>query len=121
MSTDVRAVHEARVQALVNGDLETLDRCVADDLAFTTPHGTVLTKSLVFESIRNGQMKVVAMEVDDLKVCEYGGTAILTYRAATTYTDNGVVVDGTVRSTTIYLKRDERWKLVAAHQSLIRD
>ena len=32
MDDDLKAVHEARIRALVTGDLDTLDRCVADDL-----------------------------------------------------------------------------------------
>ena len=121
MGESVLEVHEARVRALVAGDLDALDRYVADDLTFTTPHGTVLTKPMVFDRVRSGRMKVDHMEVDDLSIREHGDAAIVTYRAVTRYSDDGVMVDGTVRSTTIYLRREGVWKLAAAQQSLITD
>ncbi len=121
MNSEVLDVHKARVRALVEADLETLDQIVADDLTFTTPHGTVLTKPMVFDSVRSGKMNVSRMDVFDLVVREYGNTAILTYRTETTYTDNEVLVDGSVRSTTVYLRRNSKWKLVAAQQSMIKD
>ena len=121
MSRSVLEVHRARVRALLEGDLDMLDKCVSDDLIFTTPHGTVLTKESVFNSVRSGRMRIERMEIDDLAVREYGDTAILTYRSETTYTDDDVLVDGTVRSTTVYLYRDGIWKLAAAQQSLVSD
>ena len=44
---------------------------------------------------------------------------MITYRSVTSYTDDKVLVDGAVRSTTVYLFRDGRWQLIAAQQSLI--
>ncbi len=74
---------------------------------------------MVFGSVRSGRMKVGRMDVDDVVVRELGDAGIVTYRAVTTYTDDGVTVNGTVRSTTIYPRRDGLWKLTAAHQSLV--
>ena len=119
MIKNVLDVHERRVQALVEGDLATLDLCVSDELVFTTPHGTLLTKAMVFDSIKSGKMNVKRMQVDDLNLSEYGDTAVITYRSVTSYTDDKVLVDGTVRSTTVYLFLDGRWQLIAAQQSLI--
>ncbi len=119
MIKNVLDVHESRVKALVEGDLATLNLCVSEDLIFTTPHGTLLTKAMVFDSIQYGKMDVKHMQIDDLQLSEYGDTAVITYRSVTSYTDDKVLVDGTVRSTTIYLFRDGRWQLIAAHQSLI--
>ena len=45
-------VHEQRILALLEGDLQSLDRCVSDDLIFTTPHGNLLTKTDVFDKIK---------------------------------------------------------------------
>ena len=110
-------VHEGRILALLEGDLQSLDRFVSDELIFTTPHGTLLTKTDVFDRITNGTMDVKHMQVDDLCLRQNGDTGIITYRCETVYTDNKVLVDGTVRSTTVYIFRDNRWQLIAAHQS----
>ena len=119
MKENLLQVHEDRISALLDGDLKTLDRCVSDDLTFTTPHGTLLTKTDVFDKIRNGTMDVKHMRLDDLCLCQNGDTAVITYRCETAYTDKNVMVDGTVRSTTVYIFRDNRWQLIAAHQSTL--
>ena len=112
-------VHEQRILALLEGDLQSLGRCVSDDLIFTTPHGNLLTKTDVFDKIKNGEMDVRHMRVNDLYLRKNGDTAVITYRCETAYTDNNVMVDGTVRSTTVYIFRDNRWQLIAAHQSTL--
>lgn len=119
MDDDLMEAHEARIQALVAGDLKTLDRHVADDLTYTSPHGKVMTKSEVFESFRSGDMTVQRMEVSDLRARVFGDTAVMTYKAATTFNDRDVTVDGTVQSTAVYVRRDGTWKLAAAHQTSI--
>ena len=119
MIENLLQVHEDRVLALVEGDLKSLNRCVSDDLVFTTPHGTLLTKNDIFDRIKDGRMDVKYMQVDDLRIHQNGDTAVITYRCETAYTDNNVMVDGTVRSTTVYVYRDNRWQLIAAHQSTL--
>ena len=74
---------------------------------------------MVFGGIKGGKMNVKRMQVDDLHLSEYGDTAVITYRSVTSYTDDKVLVDGTVRSTTVYLFRDGRWQLIAVQQGLI--
>ena len=112
-------VHEDRISALLDGDLKTLDRCVSDDLIFTTPYGTLLTKTDVLDKIKDGKMDVKHMQVDDLCLRQNGDTAVITYRCETAYNNKNAMVDGTVRSTTVCIFRDNRWQLIAAHQSTL--
>ena len=113
-------VHQGRILALLEGDLQSLERCVSDDLIFTTPHGNLLTKTDIFNKIKDGKMDLKQMQVDDLCLRQNGDTAVITYRCETAYTDNNVMVDGTVRFTTVYIFRDNRWRLIAAHQSNLK-
>ena len=110
-------IHEERVLALVEGDLKSLDRCVSDDLIFTQPLGALLTKTNVFDKIKDRKMNVKHMLVDDLCLRQNGDTAIINYCCETAYTDDNVMVDGTFRSTTVYAYRNNRWQLIAAHKS----
>ena len=119
MDDDLKAVHEARIRALVTGDLDTLDRCVADDLTYISPHGRVLSKQDVFDSIRQGKMTIQSMEVTDLKSSQFGDSAVLTYQAYTKFSDDGTIVDGNVRGTNVYLRRQGLWQLYLAQQTSI--
>ena len=119
MDDDLKAVHEARIRALVTGDLDILDRCVADDLTYISPHGRVLSKQDVFDSIRQGKMTIQSMEVTDLKSSQFGDSAVLTYQAYTKFNDDGTIVDGNVRGTNVYLRRQGLWQLYLAQQTSI--
>jgi len=119
MDDDLKAVHEARIRALVAGDLDTLDRCVADDLTYISPLGRVLGKQDVFDSVRTGKMVIQSMEVTELKANQFGDSAILTYQAYTKFSDDGTIVDGRVRGTNVYLRRHGLWQLYLAQQTSI--
>ena len=119
MNEELRMVHEARIAALLAGDVEHLDNYVADDLTYTSPKGKVMGKPEVFAAFRSGAMRIDHMEIDDLECREHGDTAIMTYRAQTTIIDDGETISGAVRSTAVYLKRDGRWKLAAQQQTAI--
>jgi hypothetical protein len=119
MDDDLKAVHDARIRALVTGDLDTLDRCVADDLTYISPHGRVLTKKEVFDSIRQGKMAIQSMDVTDFKGHQFGDSAVFTYQAYTKFSDDGTIVDGNVRGTNVYLRRQGLWQLYLAQQTSI--
>ena len=119
MDDDLKEVHEARLRALVTGDLETLDRCVADDLTYISPHGRVLGKQEVFDNIRQGKMAVQSMEVTNFEANQFGDSAILTYQAYTRFNDGETIVDGIVRGTNVYLCRQGLWQLYLAQQTSI--
>ena len=64
-------------------------------------------------------MNVKHMLVDDLCLRQNGDTAVINYRCETASTDNNVMVDGTVRSTTVYVYRDNCWQLIATYKSAL--
>ena len=119
MDDDLKDVHEARIHPLVTGDLETLDRCVADDFTYTSPHDRVLGKQDVFDSIQQGWMAIQSMEVADLPASQFVDSAILTYQAYTRFSDDGTIVDGKVRDANVYLPRQGLWQLYLAQQTSI--
>jgi ketosteroid isomerase-like protein len=80
-----------------------------------------MSKQEVFGNFRSGATKITRMEIDDLSVREHGDAAIMTYRTLTTISEHGTVVDDTVRSTAIYLRREGLWKLAAQQQTSIAD
>lgn len=113
-------VHQARLKALVDGDLEALERLVGEDMVYISAHGAVQTRAQVFESIRSARLRIHRLDSDDVTVTLYGDVAITRYRAESHSDDGDDVIQGTVRSTAVYVMRDGRWQLVSAHNCLIR-
>ena len=112
-------VHHARLKALVDGDIDSLDAYVSEDLVYTSPNGHTRNKQQVFEGFRSGTARVEKMDTEDTEVRLYGNAAIITYRAATKMSDGINETSGYIRSTATYIKEPSGWRLVSQHQSRI--
>lgn len=111
--------HHARIEALVAGDFETLQRFISDDLIYTSPAGRTQNKTEVFEGFRSGHTKVEKMETDDTEVRLYGDAAVITYRAKTVMIDGSRETTGYIRSTATYVKDSSGWRLLSQQQTRI--
>jgi ketosteroid isomerase-like protein len=98
--------------ALVKADTAFLERLYTDDIVYTHTNGTVNNKAQVIEAIKAGKAKYLSVERSDLKLQDYGDTAILTFRA--------VIKVNTVslpsRMIHVFVKRNGEWRM-AAYQS----
>lgn len=109
-------VHHARIDALVAGDLEGLEKIVGEDLVFVNANGRVLSRPQIFAAFEAGSMAVQRIESSDINVRLYGETAILAYRALTTVQDGENLIDGVTQNTCVFVHRDGRWQMVSQHQ-----
>ena len=113
------AAHHSRIQALLEGDLETLGKVVGEDLIFVSAHGKMQTRPEVFAAFESGALKIERMVSRDIAARLYGDIGILIYRADTKMTDGAVTIEGMTRSTTVYARRGDGWQLISQHQSRI--
>ncbi len=111
---EVLAAHKERLRALVSADVATLDRLVSDDLTYTSVAGRVQSKADIVAALESGALRVATADADDVKVRVYADTtAVVTYRSAARFVDRGQNIAGALRATSVYVKRDGRWQLVA--------
>ena len=68
-----------------------------------------------------GETKLVAYLVDEMKVFDYGKTAVVLGRVTTTTRGKDGEVTRKSRFTDVFVKRDGRWQIVAGHSSRIRE
>src|SRR5215831_14029940 len=107
LEQEVLAVHQARLRALVTGDLKALDRTVSDDLIYTSVAGRVQSKAEILADARSGALKVATADADDVRVRVYGRTtAVVTYRSLANFVDRGETIAGALRATSVYVKRN---------------
>ncbi|MBS1796152.1 MAG: nuclear transport factor 2 family protein [Acidobacteria bacterium] len=110
-------------QANIRRDKAFFERLEADEFIFTDSAGGTTTKAEDVASLDKppGEFRLVAHEVDEMKVSVYGKTAVVTGRATSTYRgkDRETVVKS--RFTDVFVRRDGRWQLVAGHSSRIRE
>jgi len=116
----LRAVNAEYDRALVNDDVEALDRIYSEDFTYTTFDGVLRSRVEQIAFVKAGKLGLTSGRSDDVRVRVYGDFAVITGRF------NGVtgVGAGTVefreRYTTAWLRRDGRWMLLAEQGNLIK-
>ncbi|MBL4721531.1 MAG: nuclear transport factor 2 family protein, partial [Alphaproteobacteria bacterium] len=113
------AAHDARLKAVMEGDLEALRKVVGEDMIYVSATGQARTRAEVFAAFSSGALKMNRMEASEVQTRLYGDVGILIYKADAKFVDGGVTVEGQTRSTTIYARRNGGWEMISQHQSEI--
>ena len=104
-------------EAHLRGDVETLVRLWADELTVTVPSMPPMDKSESVAFARSGRMAFSRYETTDLGVRVYDDAAIVTGRLQRTRTLSGQEVLDDWRFIKVYVRRHNRWEVVAFHAS----
>ncbi len=114
-------------------DLDAFDRIYADDLVLTGVMGEpICSKAAVVEETRrgiaerakalaNGQRFDVSTENQDMKIVSHGEAAITNYRFVVNIKRPGLDAQYRYRTTNVWMKREGRWQIVAAHMAFVLD
>ena len=114
-------------------DLYAIDRIYADDLMLTGVMGEpTCSKSAVMDEMRRGiEQRDAAKqggtpfearaENEDTKIVTWGDTAIANYRFVVTFKGPNLDLRRRYRTTNVWVKRDGRWQIVAAHMAFVLD
>ena len=129
---DVQGDREILVQedrltdATRNIDVDALDGLYAEDIIFTGVTGAICDKRAVMDEARRGlaarkaatstdAMAVVAYDKDEIRAIRHGDTAVASFRFGVTIRGDGKEVVRRYRTTNVWMKRSDRWQVVAAH------
>jgi ketosteroid isomerase-like protein len=102
-----------RLAATLNNDPAYFERVLADDYMGTGLSGEVTDKAQTIANTKAGDPKFESLSYEDQKVRVYGDTAVATGRAILKGKVQGQDINGPVRFTRVYAKRDGNWQLVA--------
>jgi hypothetical protein len=95
----------------------------ADEFLFTDSGGGLTTKAEDVDGVRkppNPDVKLLAYDVDDMRVRVYGDAAVVTGRVTTRQLVKGEERTGRSRFTDVFVRRGGRWQIVAGHSSRIK-
>ena len=110
-------------KANIDNDYAFFDRVEAEEFVFTDAGGGVTTKKQDLEGLKqpaNPDVKLVAYDVDEMRVLLYDKTAVVTGRVTTKRLVESKEVIGQTRFTDVFVWRQGRWQIVAGHSSRIR-
>jgi ketosteroid isomerase-like protein len=108
----VEKLEETWRMANLSGDVATMDKLLSDDYVGITMAGQVVTKAQQLDRMRNRQLVVTKIVLDDVKVKLIGTTAIVTSLADVDGTNDGESMHGTYRYTRVYSRLPSgTWKI----------
>ena len=114
-------LEDAFAEAIVNNDLESIGRLVADDWIIIEPDGGIVDRARFFEVIKSGALTHEMMESEDLRVRVYGDSAVVTAVTRTKGKFMGQEFNTQERATDVFVKRDGRWRCVLTHLTRVRE
>lgn len=94
------------------------DRFWADDLIYTASAGKRMGKTDIMHDVRTegppkAGTEVTTYHAEDIRIQQYGDTAIVAFRLVATTDDKGKTVISNYFNTGTFLKRDGKWQAVA--------
>ena len=106
-------------EGVVQNDVATANRLLADDYLGINPNGTLETKADALAQRRSGTVKISSIEPTSLKVRVYGDTAVVTSLVDVQGHDGERDISGRYHYTRVYSRRDGEWKIVSFEASRI--
>jgi ketosteroid isomerase-like protein len=106
-------------EALLRGDWKALQQIEADDLIFTNADGSVTHKSDDVTNLRLGNFKFESIKMGDVTVQDFGDVAVVTGQLTEKVQYKTTDLSGLYRFTDVWVRRDEKWQLVAGHETLV--
>lgn len=107
-----RELHDA----LLRGDKEYLFNFFAEDFIGTSYEGYTVTKQDLVKNFRQSPAEAkIARDIEDYKVRATADTAIVTYHLIERVEIGGKKVGGQYLYTDTFVRRDNRWLLLASH------
>lgn len=117
----ILAVDSQRYEAMEKRDMAAMDRLHADGLVFINTKGRMLNKAEYLEEVRSGNLKFLSVETTDYHFGFYGDTVVMSGRANSVVEYHGVVNKKPRRFTSVFIKMQGQWRLVAHQATLIAD
>ena len=99
--------------AMVKGDVATVERFTADDWSMINPMGQRESRADAMASLRSGDLDFESSNLSDLDVKLYGDTAIVTGRSTDKGKYKGMDISGEYRFTDVFVNRNGRWQAVS--------
>jgi hypothetical protein len=103
--------------ALLAGDVATLDSLLEDDLTFHSPYGTTDTKAGFIENLRSGRLKYDSIRDESPLIRIHGHTGIVTGRVDIQFQWEGKPIPENLYYTAVYGWTAPHWHMLAYHST----
>jgi ketosteroid isomerase-like protein len=110
----VEALEEQWRTAQLAGDVDAMDRLLADDYIGISMSGQVTTKTQQLDRARSRKLVLTRLDLGEMQIKLVGSIAIVTSRVQVEGTNDGMPVQGTFRYTRVYQRLPSGvWKITS--------
>jgi hypothetical protein len=109
------AVERRFFTALMDANVEALDRVLADDfILIDVMSGSEILKSVLLNLIGSGQLKFDAIDCLESRMRSYQGAAVINGRTLMSGAFGGETFRASSRYTHVYIEQQGQWRMVSA-------
>lgn len=113
--------YEERLRkAMINGDIENLERLISDELSFVSPFGQIITKKDDIDSYRSGQMNVTDIHFLNQKIILLQGVAVTITQANVKAIVAGEHREDEMCYTRVWNKEKNELNVISGHCSFVQ-
>jgi hypothetical protein len=109
---EIRSLETRLREASLSRSTDVLQYILADDYTNTNAFGVVRNKAQVIADIESGDVRLEAIDLDDISVDLYGSVAVLTAKRTVRGRGKGNDPSGQFRQLRVYAIRQGRWQAV---------
>lgn len=113
---EVLKVDQQWQEAVLKGDIATLESIYSDRLTYIHSDSTTDTKATYVAKLKSGAGKYLSIKRDDIKVSVFGEAAIVSCHWVVDSIGDGKKYHSDGRYMHVYVKQNGKWQMVA-HQS----
>jgi ketosteroid isomerase-like protein len=113
------AVEDELREAMLAGDVVTLDRLLDDDLMFVSHLGEVVGKEQDLSMHRSRRLQITSMTPSGRRIRRLGETTVVNVRMHTAAIVDGVAVEQIFRYTRVWHRRADGWKIVSGSMVVV--
>jgi ketosteroid isomerase-like protein len=107
--------------ALINADAAALRELYADDFRYFGPNHVVRDRTAQIEALTSGEVDLIVGQSSDVEIRIYDSTAVLTGKFIGRVSVSGREFAFTERYSTVWVRQQNRWRMVLEHGSVIED
>src|SRR4028118_164717 len=113
MEQDIIDCEKRLLDAIRNGDINTLDELLHDGPIFNIPTGQTITKEMDLENYRSGMMSVYDISTTEqtIRSIDNISTVVVTVHLKAKYADQ--IIDGKFRYLRVWKLFNNSWKVIA--------
>ncbi len=118
---EIETLEQEWRQATLTNNVAEMNNLLSDDYIGITSNGTIETKAQAVAQRRAGTVRITKLDLSDIHVRLYGGTAVVTSVADLVGSNGDSDISGKYRYTRVYTRQRGNWKIVSFEASRVND